>query len=143
MNFATLQGLTIPEGVVTQIADASGNVLWSAVERLTVTKTQADPSGVTSYLYYMRGNEKVILSEVGTYQVPAGTQMFAYLEASDTNVNNPSRVFWNSGGSFSSIYQVHLSHVSPMIYEFTLTKGVTFYSAYGSKQGCNIYIDEV
>lgn len=30
MNFATLQGLTIPEGVVTQIADAQGNVLWSS-----------------------------------------------------------------------------------------------------------------
>lgn len=30
INFATLQGLTIPEGVVTQIADASGRILWSA-----------------------------------------------------------------------------------------------------------------
>lgn len=28
IDFATLQGLTIPEGVVTQIADASGRVLW-------------------------------------------------------------------------------------------------------------------
>ena len=30
MNFATLQGLTIPEGVVTQITDASGRVLWKS-----------------------------------------------------------------------------------------------------------------
>ena len=30
MNFATLKGLTIPEGVVTQIADASGRVIWEA-----------------------------------------------------------------------------------------------------------------
>ena len=30
IDFATLQGVTIPEGVVTQIADASGRVLWSA-----------------------------------------------------------------------------------------------------------------
>lgn len=30
MNFATLKGLTIPEGVVTQITDASGRVLWSS-----------------------------------------------------------------------------------------------------------------
>lgn len=37
MNFATLKGLTIPEGVVTQIADASGNVLWSAVKKVTIT----------------------------------------------------------------------------------------------------------
>ena len=31
IDFSTLQGLTIPEGVVTQIADASGRVIWSAV----------------------------------------------------------------------------------------------------------------
>ena len=30
IDFTTLQGLTIPEGVVTQIADAAGNVLWSS-----------------------------------------------------------------------------------------------------------------
>ena len=29
INFSTLQDLTIPEGVVTQIADASGRVLWA------------------------------------------------------------------------------------------------------------------
>lgn len=28
IDFSTLQGLTIPEGVVTQIADANGNVVW-------------------------------------------------------------------------------------------------------------------
>ena len=31
INFATLQDLTIPEGVVTEIKDASGNVLWQAI----------------------------------------------------------------------------------------------------------------
>ena len=30
IDFSTLQGLTIPEGVVAQITDASGRVLWSA-----------------------------------------------------------------------------------------------------------------
>lgn len=39
MNFATLQGLTIPEGVVTQITDASGTVLWSAMKMAKVTVT--------------------------------------------------------------------------------------------------------
>lgn len=29
IDFSTLQGLTIPEGVVTQIADAAGNVIWA------------------------------------------------------------------------------------------------------------------
>ena len=37
INFSTLQGLTIPEGVVTQMADASGRVLWSAVKPATIT----------------------------------------------------------------------------------------------------------
>ena len=32
IDFSKLQSLTIPEGVVTQIADASGRVLWSAIE---------------------------------------------------------------------------------------------------------------
>lgn len=31
IDFSTLQGLAIPEGVVTQIADASGRVLWSGI----------------------------------------------------------------------------------------------------------------
>lgn len=34
IDFSTLQGLTIPEGVVTQIADASGRVLWSAAPKI-------------------------------------------------------------------------------------------------------------
>ena len=45
INFSTLQGLTIPEGVVTQIADASGRVLWSAVEKVVITLTGTIASG--------------------------------------------------------------------------------------------------
>ena len=37
INFATLQGLTIPEGVVTQITDASGRVIWAGKEVGTLT----------------------------------------------------------------------------------------------------------
>ena len=37
MDFSKVKSLTIPEGVVTQIADAAGNVLWSAAEPCTVT----------------------------------------------------------------------------------------------------------
>lgn len=36
INFSTLQGLTIPEGVVTQITDAAGNVLWSSTITFTI-----------------------------------------------------------------------------------------------------------
>ena len=37
IDFSTLQGLTIPEGVVTEITDASGRVLWCAVKIITFT----------------------------------------------------------------------------------------------------------
>ena len=39
MDFSTLQGVTIPEGVVTQIADANGVVLWSAKRNAIITIT--------------------------------------------------------------------------------------------------------
>lgn len=39
IDFSTLKGLSIPEGVVTQIADASGAVLWSAKRNAIVTIT--------------------------------------------------------------------------------------------------------
>lgn len=36
INFSSLQGLTIPEGNVTQITDASGRVLWSSTIKFTI-----------------------------------------------------------------------------------------------------------
>lgn len=39
IDFSTLKGITIPEGAVKQIADASGRVLWSAAKMVKVTIT--------------------------------------------------------------------------------------------------------
>lgn len=72
MNFATLKGLTIPEGVVTQITDATGNVLWSAA-----------PSGATVTITVAAGYEKDCLLIDGVYYgmqsteitVPIGTEI--------------------------------------------------------------------
>ena len=62
IDFSTLQGLTIPEGVVTQITDAAGNVLWSAVKPepvvLEVAKQTSD-TYVGSTLY--TGEQFVLL----------------------------------------------------------------------------------
>lgn len=68
IDFSTLQGLTIPEGVVTQIADASGRVIWSAVKEVgaLIFRPSADIS-VEHFLYpansdvpaYQRINEEV------------------------------------------------------------------------------------
>ena len=39
IDFSKLKSLTIPEGVVKQITDASGRVLWSARKPVTITLT--------------------------------------------------------------------------------------------------------
>ena len=54
MNFANLKGLTIPEGNVTQITDASGRVIWSAVRSVVGTlylRPSADISIVSGNKY--------------------------------------------------------------------------------------------
>lgn len=54
IDFSTLQGLTIPEGVVTQITDASGRVIWSAVRSVIGTlylRPSADISIVSGNKY--------------------------------------------------------------------------------------------
>ena len=56
MNFATLKGLTIPEGVVTQIADTQGNVLW---EKNTVKTLYFRPNSdidVSAWTLYPTGS---------------------------------------------------------------------------------------
>ena len=68
IDFSTLQGLTIPEGVVTQIADASGRVLWSAVKEVgtLILRPSADiymnhadmPAGIPQ-IGYNKINEEV------------------------------------------------------------------------------------
>lgn len=56
IDFTTLQGLTIPEGVVTQITDVSGNVIWAVQSEsdepivLEVEKITSDTyAGETTY----------------------------------------------------------------------------------------------
>ncbi len=62
IDFSTLQGLTIPEGVVTQITDASGNVLWSANSHVSAAGEILDPwADISAGLYadcYSLGNWK-------------------------------------------------------------------------------------
>lgn len=60
MNFATLQGLTIPEGVVTQITDAAGNVLW-----------KAPPSGAKITIIGDGGNYANVVIDGVTYNTAA------------------------------------------------------------------------
>lgn len=76
IDFSTLQGLTIPEGVVAEIADASGRALWTSAKPivLEVEKITADTyAGETAYT----GEEFILLdiyprSERSTVKVTYG-----------------------------------------------------------------------
>ena len=66
IDFSTLQRLTIPEGVVTQIADSEGNVLWALASEssepivLKVKKITSNTyAGSTAY-----NNEQFILLDI-------------------------------------------------------------------------------
>lgn len=69
MNFAALKGLTIPEGKVTKITDASGRVLWSAGPK--TVKLNIAGTG-TVFCYVQIGDGQPYYGET-TVSVPVGT----------------------------------------------------------------------
>ena len=105
MNFATLQGLTIPEGVVTQITDASGRVLWALsgggpivlqVEKITSNTYAAE----TSYT-----DEQFILLDIypktnGTVSVTYGGLTKTITDTSGAEEPNAQQVFF---GTFNGV----------------------------------------
>lgn len=105
MNFATLQGLTIPEGVVTQIADASGRVLWvmSSGDKvvLEVEKITSDTyAGETTYT-----GEQFILLDIypktnGTVKVTYGGLTKTITDTSGAEEPNAQQVFF---GTFNGV----------------------------------------
>lgn len=64
INFPTLQGLTIPEGVVTQITDASGMVLWSLQNDKPIILEVAKIKGQTYAGETQYADEEFILLDV-------------------------------------------------------------------------------
>ena len=101
INFATLQGLTIPEGVVTQITDAAGRVLWMAggpvilqVEKITDTTYV----GETTY-----ENEQFILLDIypktnGTVTVTYGGLTKTITDTSGAEEPNAQEVIFGTFG---------------------------------------------
>ena len=105
VNFSTLQGLTIPQGMVTQIADASGRVLWSVASGNKVilevkkikSQTYADSS---TYL-----NDNFILLDIypktnGTVSVTYGGLTKTITDTSGVGVPNAQQVFF---GTFNNV----------------------------------------
>lgn len=104
MNFATLQGLTIPEGVVTQIADASGRVIWALSGGkviLEVEKITADTyAGETTYT-----GEQFILLDIypktnGTVKITYGGLTKTITDTSGAAEPNAQQVFF---GTFNGV----------------------------------------
>ena len=104
INFGTLQGLTIPEGVVTQIADASGRVLWmvsGGKAVLEVEKVTSDTyAGSATYT-----GEQFILLDIypktnGTVTVTYGGLTKTITDTSGAAEPNAQQVFF---GTFNGV----------------------------------------
>lgn len=105
IDFSTLQGLTIPEGVVTQIADASGRVIWAMPSSdkviLQVEKKTSDTyAGETTYTA-----EEFILLDIypktnGTVSVTYGGLTKTITDTSGAEEPNAQQVFF---GTFNGI----------------------------------------
>ena len=105
INFSTLQGLTIPEGVVTQIEDASGRVLWAVQSDkpviLEVEKITSDTyAGGKTYTA-----EEFILLDIypttnGTVNVTYGGLTKTVTDTSGAEEPNAIQVFF---GTFNGV----------------------------------------
>lgn len=109
INFATLQGLTIPEGVVTQITDASGRVLWAVKNGkpivLEVEKVTSDTYvGSSTYT-----SEKFILLDIypktnGKVKVTYGGLTKTVTDTSGAEQPNALEVYFGTyGGKADSV----------------------------------------
>lgn len=119
INFSTLQGLTIPEGVVTQIADASGRVLWALKSGtkavLQVAKQTKDTyAGETTYT-----GESFVAIDVypktnGTVKVTYGGLTKTITDTSGVENPNTQTVY------FGTLYGVSDSVATPDSGELTI-----------------------
>lgn len=69
MDFSTVKGVTIPEGNVTQIADANGVVLWSAKRNAIVTIT-SECNGIMGDTAHIKIVSETVNFEAYAYDMP-------------------------------------------------------------------------
>ena len=77
IDFSTLQGLTIPEGVVKKIADASGRVLWNSddgMRNITIIKGNT-MFGYASVIVDGTEYKPNLMGGTTNLVVPAGTSI--------------------------------------------------------------------
>jgi hypothetical protein len=122
INFSTLQGLTIPEGVVTQIADASGRVLWAVSGEIISDTVVLEVEKKTSNTYYGETtytDEQFILLDIypktnGTVSVTYGGLTKTITDTSGAEEPNAQEVFF---GTFNGVSD---SVVTPASGELTI-----------------------
>lgn len=69
IDFSKLKGLTIPNGAVKQITDASGAVLWSAKRNATVTIT-SECNGIMGDTAHIKIVSETVSFEAYAYDMP-------------------------------------------------------------------------
>lgn len=136
IDFSTLKGLTIPEGVVTQITDAQGNVLWKLENDkpiiLEVEKITSDTyAGETTYT-----GEQFILLDIypktnGTVTVTYGGLTKTVTDTSGAEKPNAQEVFF---GTFNGVSD---SVETPASGELTISGAYYAYACgeFGSTSG--------
>jgi hypothetical protein len=97
-------------------------------------------SGVSASIGYGEG----YISEPGTYQVPAGTEMHAYVRYENTD-DLSTTIQWNgtSVGSGSWYRPSGRTPAHTTTYDFTLTNDITCYFDFYGKGRPTIYIEDV
>lgn len=132
INFSLIKSVTIPEGNVTQIADAQGNVLWSAAPAI-LTLTLSWKTGGNAWFDHSELGEEI---SDGTYEVSPGSTLTCWISSHlremyyEIYVNGER----TRSGYISSGYQ-------KTTYEYTITKNITVtYSGDDANQ--YIYITE-
>ncbi len=95
IDFTTVKSLTIPEGSVAKITDASGNVLWNSVKMATITITVTSQKYADGYHYrgwghatatidgVVYGDSSVKEPTTYTLSVPVGTAIACKAEYYD------------------------------------------------------------
>ena len=130
--FDTITSMMIPEGNVTEIKDASGNVLWKAAPSeatVTITKTSAGSNcGVTidGITYGGKGN-----TVSTTLTVPIGTVIYCTAFINDSDMQG-----------YVSVNGITVAGGGVENYAYTVNGNVSI-SMSGSKDGGYIEITEL
>lgn len=118
MDFSTLKGLSVPEGVVTQIADANGAVLWRANRNAIVTITSVC-NGIMGDTAHIKIVAETEIFEAYAYDMPNCTIEVPIGATIECTVSR------NKGNADSSISLNGTKVLTEGTYIYTVTGDVT------------------